>query len=254
MEMGIIGSLRRRVAAVVHPLFRSQYTNLGDIRKPQLPVHLADNIETNLKWWNDDHRWDLDGDEWTGQAAMCDVSYPVWKASLVDNLIRPYVNPSAHVIEIAPGHGRWSEYIIPASGFVTLVDLSPNCLSFCRKRFSQYQNVDYYLTTGTSLPQYCHDHIDFIWSYNSFVHMAPVVIRAYMQGFSQVLRAGGLAIIHHANIHDLTPHVQNNHPGLRSAVNAEMIRDFAAEMNLTISSQLCYWDNSKNSECHDLET
>jgi hypothetical protein len=123
--------------------------------------NLADNIEANVKQWND-YEWKLDGDEWTGQAELCGVSYNVWKTSLVDHLICPYVDPGAHVIEVAPGHGRWSEYIIPSSGFVTLDDLSPNCLCFCRKRFSQYENVDYYLTTGTSLPYYCNNKLDHI--------------------------------------------------------------------------------------------
>jgi ubiquinone/menaquinone biosynthesis C-methylase UbiE len=211
-------------------------------RKRERP---ADNVAANLKLWDQEHKWKLDGDEWAGQAELCGVPYPVWKDSLVDNLIRPHVTPVAQVIEIAPGHGRWSEYIIPTSGFVTLVDLSPNCLQFCRKKFAHCDNVDYYLTTGSSLPKYCDQNIDFIWSYDSFVHMAPAIIHAYLRGFTRVLRAGGVAVIHHANIENLNSHVQDDHPGWRSAVNAEMIRDFATELGLAVSAQFIYWDKSK---------
>lgn len=201
----------------------------------------GDNISANLRRWDQGHTWECDGDEWTGQAALCGISYSTWKASLCDTLIRPNIGPAVHAIEIAPGHGRWSEFLIAESAFVTLVDLSPSCLTFCRDKFADFKNVDYYLTTGSSLPRYA-EKIDFIFSFDSFVHMAPEIIRGYVTEFARVLRSGGTAIIHHANIDNPRSHSQASHPGWRSAVNAEIIRELAAEAGLQVNSQFQYWD------------
>lgn len=200
------------------------------------------NIVKNNATWNDRHHWSADGDEWTGQAACCCIPYEAWKQSLIDNLIRPHVGKARHVLEIAPGHGRWSGVLIANSGFCTLVDLSANCLVHCRKRFSSEPNVEYFLTTGTSLPRYCTSQIDFVWSFDSFVHMAPEIVSSYLAEIARVLRPGGLAILHHANITNVSNHVQDAHPGWRSAVNNALLRDFAVEAGLSVERQLVYWD------------
>ena len=136
------------------------------------------------------------------------------------------------MLEIAPGHGRWTEFIVDNSAFTTLVDLSPNCLGYCQRRFAANTKIDYFLTTGTSLPHYSTDHIDFIWSYDAFVHMHGEIIASYMSEFARVLKNGGLAIIHHANIRDLGSHMQDKHPGWRSAVTASLVRQWAEAAGL----------------------
>jgi ubiquinone/menaquinone biosynthesis C-methylase UbiE len=205
----------------------------------------AANVAANLAIWNQGHAWARDGDEWTGQAELCGVPYDDWKASLVEHLIAPNVTPNAEVIEIAPGHGRWSEHLISRARFVTLVDISPTCLTHCMRRFAAAPNVDYVLTTGSQLPRYAGRHVDFIWSYDSFVHMAPPVIAAYLAEFARVLRHGGKAIIHHANIADPAGHVQARHEGWRSAVNAQMVKDFAERAGLMVTDQFVYWDAAR---------
>jgi len=137
-----------------------------------------DNIEQNLDKWDRSYTWPEDGDEWRGQALACNVTYEIWKQSLVDHLITPYIH-GANVIEIAPGHGRWTEYLVKAKA-LTLVDLSPNCLDFCRNKFRDHTNLEYWQTDGAGLPA---DHtglIDLVWSYDAFVHMHPDVVESYI--------------------------------------------------------------------------
>lgn len=201
------------------------------------------NVRANYVKWDQKHHWSADGGEWTGQAALCGVSYEVWKDSLVEHLIRPHLG--GEVLEIAPGHGRWSAYLIPASAFCTLVDLSPSCLDFCRQKFVAATNVDYFLTTGTSLPRYCSGQTDFVWSYDSFVHMAPAVVRAYLAEIARVLRPGGKAIIHHADIRDPAAHDQDTHPGWRSAVNREIVQFGAEAAGLNVERQFVFWDEAQ---------
>jgi hypothetical protein len=105
--------------------------------------------------------------------------------------------------------------------------------------------VDYFLTTGTKLPHYCDGQIDFVWSYDSFVHMAPEVIHAYMSEIARVLRSAGVAIIHHANIVNLSAHKQDKHPGWRSAVDNAVIQRAAERGGLAVERQFVYWDEGK---------
>ncbi len=210
-----------------------------------MPDAVNVNILKNYVTWNDRYHWSADGDEWTGQAARCGIPYEAWKESLIERMIRPHVGQTRNVIEIAPGHGRWSEVLVPNSAFCTLVDLSSECLVKCRKRFASHSNVEYFLTTGTALPRYCTGQIDFVWSYDSFVHMAPEIVADYLGEIARVLRPGGLAILHHANISELSSHDQDKHPGWRSAVNNSVVQRFAARSSLIVERQFMYWDEDR---------
>jgi len=203
------------------------------------------NVAANRDRWDEDHTWAKDGDEWSGQAKLCGVPYEDWKASLVAHLIKPYVSSVSEIIEVAPGHGRWSEYLISVGSFVTLVDIAPGCLKHCMGRFGTAANVDYFLTDGTRLPHHATGRIDFIWSYDSFVHMTAGVIGAYMSEFARVLRPGAKAIIHHANVPNLAAHSQQQAEGWRSAVDNSMIRSFALNAGLTVAAQFSFWDEDR---------
>lgn len=207
------------------------------------PDDVAANVRSNYVVWDQKHDWSDDGDEWTGQATACGVPYAVWKDSLVEHLIRP--NLGGEILEIAPGHGRWSAYLVPGAAFCTLVDLSPSCLDFCRRKFAAASNVDYFLTTGTSLPHACPGQIDFVWSYDAFVHMAPGVVRSYVTEIARVLRPDGKAILHHADIPDPGGHEQDRHPGWRSAVNRALVQSAAAASGLSVERQFVYWDEAR---------
>lgn len=155
-------------------------------------------IDWNRQAWGADHEWDAGGDEWSGMAAHCKVPYPEWKQGLVEAFLMPYVGPERDALEIAPGHGRWSETLIATSRSVHLVDLNPECLDACRARFAAADTVTYAQTDGSSIPadDAC---CDFVWSFDSFVHIDPKVVFAYLVEISRVLRPGGYAVLHHAD-------------------------------------------------------
>ena len=134
------------------------------------------------------------------------------------------------------GHGRWSSYPIENSAFCTLVDISPNCLDHCRIRYSASRKVEYFLTTGAYLPHYCDAAIDFVWSYDSFVHLAAEIIDQYLFEIARVLRPAGAAIIHHANITNLSSH------GWRSAVNNGLVHALVDRTGMRVERQFVYWD------------
>ncbi len=200
------------------------------------------NVAANFKKWDRQHAWPEDGDEWKGQAVVCGIPYAQWKQSLVDHLIVPYVAPPMHVIEIAPGHGRWTEFLSARAGRLILVDLSPTCLEHCHARFPD-RALELFQTSGSNLPDR-NGAIDVVWSFDAFVHMHPDVVREYIAEIARVLKPGGKAVLHHAGIADLETHRQQDHQGWRSAVNAEIVRGFASEAGLSIERQFALWDEA----------
>ena len=171
------------------------------------------------------------------------MTYDAWKASLVEHLIAPHAAADAHVLEIAPGHGRWTAYLTEQFGHVTAVDLSPSCIAFCKARFSDRANIDYFVTDGTSLPQVA--NIDFVWSFDAFVHMDRAVTGAYLRGIARVLKPGGKATIHHSSVIDLDTHQQAGAQGWRAAMTAELFAQLATDAGLTVLDQIVYWDDER---------
>lgn len=226
---------------------------------------LGDNtVEENLEKWDRVHSWAEDGDEWKGQAALCGVPYEQWKHSLVDHLIVPYVGDDDVVLEVGSGHGRWTERILacPCSRLV-IVDLSPNCLEFCRNRFSD-PRLETFQTPGDKLPPDCTASVDFVWSYDSLVHVSAPQFRNYLMEISRVLKPGGLAVLHHGARRDSTLWLgwmrrfgkrgkrayrtismgrSPDGDGWRSNVSAERVARWAEQSGLIVRRQLVQWGN-----------
>src|SRR4051812_18986478 len=156
-------------------------------------------VDWNHEVWGSEHQWDSEGDEWSGMAAYCGQPYPEWKASLVETFLLPELTSDRVVLEVAPGHGRWSSLMVDRVRSLTLVDLSQSCIDACKQRFAAAENVTYIVNDGTALSGVADQSVDFIWSFDSFVHMESDVIASYLGEFARVLHPGGKAVVHHAS-------------------------------------------------------
>ena len=154
-------------------------------------------IENNRQLWDQDYDWPEDGDEWNGQAADCGQPYEVWKKALVQHFLTPRLNPDVTLVEIGPGHGRWAEFIVGRCKTLYLADLSTSCLQHCRQRFGD-EGIVYVPTDGHSLTQVPDAAVDFVWSYDCFVHIGPEDTAGYLRDIRRVLKPGAEAVIHHA--------------------------------------------------------
>jgi SAM-dependent methyltransferase len=152
-------------------------------------------LEENRFW--DTYDWPQDGDEWTDQAAFCGIAYPVWKQDIVDSLIVPRLANRSTVLEVAMGHGRWTPFLAQRAWRYIGRDFSPSCVIFCRKRFADLTNVDFQYTDGRTLLAVPSGSVQFIWSFDSFVHIEPDITEGYLAEFARVLSPGGRCAIHH---------------------------------------------------------
>ena len=155
-------------------------------------------VDWNRDEWGAQHRWEHDGDEWSGMAAHCRQPYRAWKLALIEAFLLPHTGPDRDALEIAPGHGRWSEALIDTCRHVTLVDLNPSCIDACRARFGDRGNLELHVNDGRTLPS-PDDSVDLVWSFDSFVHMDADVIESYVGDIARVLRPGGIVVLHHAD-------------------------------------------------------
>src|SRR4029077_16137409 len=99
----------------------------------------------------------------------------------------PSIAESSMVLEVAVGHGRWTPFLARRAQRYIGVDFSLSCIDFCRKRFAHLTNVDFHNTDGCTLSFLLSDSVQFIWSYDSFVHMEPDITECYLAEFARIL-------------------------------------------------------------------
>jgi len=176
------------------------------------------------EWSNYD--WSARGEEWTQDT--------LWKDSIVKEVLEPNVPLEANILEIGPGAGRWTEYLVRRAEHLTLVDLTPECIRLCKKRFGDFQNVSYFVNDGKDLSFIPGQSIDRIWSFDVFVHIQARDIENYVKQFSTILAPGGRGIVHHSGKGAL-------HEGWRSDMTADQMVIFCRKYGLSVIEQFNSW-------------
>jgi SAM-dependent methyltransferase len=155
-------------------------------------------IISNRQTYNDPGTWNRCGDSWTFHADSCGQDYGVWKRSVVETFLDPYLGSSVDVLEVGPGFGRWTEFIVARSHSLTLVDVSSTCIEACQDRFGDdLPERAFVVNDGRSLPL-TDSSLDLIWSFATFVHIDAPDVDAYLAECYRTLRPGGHFVIHHA--------------------------------------------------------
>ncbi|MGA9864141.1 MAG: class I SAM-dependent methyltransferase [Terriglobales bacterium] len=151
-------------------------------------------IKENLRYW-DEYDWPSAGDEWS---AAWGSSQEQWNTQIFPHISR-FV-PTHTILEIAPGYGRWTQFLYPLCTRLILVDLVSKCIDACRRRFACVDHIEYHVNDGRSLDAIENNSVDFVFSMDSLVHADPTVMREYTLQLGRKLRDGGLGFIHHSNL------------------------------------------------------
>jgi len=158
-----------------------------------------------------------------------------------DGVIWPIIQNLQHVLELAPGHGRNTEFLRRLATSITLVDVNSNCIDACRERFGDRVEgcqFRYFVTAGDSLAMVDSESQTLVYSFDSMVHFDSSVVKAYVHEIARVLRPGGSAFLHHSNYGTVAPNSDWAHnPGNRSDMTAERMRAFASEAGLEVTFQ-----------------
>jgi ubiquinone/menaquinone biosynthesis C-methylase UbiE len=185
-------------------------------------------VETNYHVWNEKYHWSAQGDEWSERWGSAEQQW----YSLILPRIYHYL-PADHILEIAPGQGRWTQFLMRYAGVMSLVDLSENCIEYCRKRFAGDDHLRFFVNDGRSLDVIQDQSVDFVFSFDSLVHAEFDVMQGYLSEIQRVLRPGGHAVIHHSNLGEVWS-------STKWKIRRRLIR-VAQKVGLRISDKAPHW-------------
>jgi hypothetical protein len=157
-------------------------------------------VAQNLHAWNVDYSWPQDGEEWSGPWGSSDAQ---WFDTLLPR-IHSFI-PADTVLEIAPGHGRWTRFLKDCCSHLMVVDVSANCIDACKRAFASCPHITYHVNDGRSLDMIADKSIDFAFSFDSLVHAEADVVGSYLEYLAVKLRPNGVGFFHHSHIGSYWP-------------------------------------------------
>ena len=157
-------------------------------------------LEHNAIVWETEWDWSQRGDEWS---AWWGGTPALWHGALLPRLHR--FLPAPTILEIAPGHGRWTQYLKDHCERLVLVDLAERCIDACRGRFAGEDHLEYHVNDGRSLEMVEDGSVDLAFSFDSLVHAEADVLGAYVGQLARKLRPDGIGFVHHSNMGALRP-------------------------------------------------
>ena len=83
-------------------------------------------IEENVYKWNEDYSWQSGGEPWS---APWGSSSAQWYGCIYPRIQR--FLPAPTILEIAPGFGRWTEFLLSHCDTLIGVDVAPKCVEAC---------------------------------------------------------------------------------------------------------------------------
>jgi hypothetical protein len=152
-------------------------------------------VERNRWAWDVKYPWADGGDSWSerwgGPAKQ-------WHGAILPR-ISAFL-PARTCLEIAPGYGRWTQFLKDACERLIIVDLSSRCIAACQQRFADCSNISYYVNDGRSLEMISENSVDFVFSFDSLVHVEADILEAYLQQLAVKMTKDGVGFVHHSNL------------------------------------------------------
>jgi SAM-dependent methyltransferase len=206
----------------------------------------------DLRWnhevWGEAQNWHDAGEGWSVPWGNSEAQ---WFGSLYPRLHR--FLPARNILEIAPGLGRWTRFLLPLCDNYVGIDLAPVCIAACRNTFSDAGHAKFIQNDGMSLAQIPDSSINLVFSFDSLVHADFDVFESYIPQIIQKLTANGVAFLHHSNLlaHSGSSLV-NIHNRSLSVSAANVGKLIAASGGDVLVQELIDWVNSPIS--HDCFT
>jgi ubiquinone/menaquinone biosynthesis C-methylase UbiE len=151
-------------------------------------------LAENKSVFDGSYEWRSGGDEWSGAWGTAQAQ---WAGCLYPRIF-PFLR--GRILEIAPGHGRWTHFLRDHCTSLIGIDLSATCISECRRKFNSDPRLHFEVGDGSRLPMVPDGSIDFAFSFDSLVHAEADILESYVSELARVLRTNAIAFIHHSNL------------------------------------------------------
>jgi len=184
------------------------------------------NIDEQKNLWNDPKNWVDDGHEWSNFFGTTDI---LWK--ILYPKIENYIN--GEVLEIAPGYGRITKYLLEKTNDLSVIDLSDICIEKCKIKFGN--KIKSYIVNDGKTLTFENETFDFIFSFDSFVHMTADVIENYVNEIHRTLKNNGYAFIHHSFFYGSNIPIENL--GGRSNMTPDLFKNIVNKYDMHVISQ-----------------
>ncbi|MGE0142333.1 MAG: class I SAM-dependent methyltransferase [Planctomycetota bacterium] len=204
--------------------------------------------ENIASWTNYD--WSQRGDDWSSSWGS---SRMLWFRTLLPRIF--HFLPAQHVLEIAPGFGRITAFLLDHCERLSGVDITERCVDACRERFLGVSKAEFFRNDGLSLECVPDSSIDFATSWDSLVHAEPAVLESYVRQLARKLVPGGTAFLHHSNLGDLRDlgvgESANENTHWRDPnMGGTRMRDFVRRAGLILDAQeLVQWGHPQPIDC-----
>lgn len=177
--------------------------------------------------------------------------------------------PCDHILEIAPGFGRWTAFLKDVGQQLTAVDLSESCIAHCRERFKDVPQVRCIRNDGKSLDMVPDGSVDFVFSFDSLVHAELDALDPYLAQLARKLKPDGVAFLHHSNARAfrlrfalsrrlpvglryflMRARVLRNDHARAFSVSAPLVAQLCVRSGLScVAQELINWGYIKNLDC-----
>jgi SAM-dependent methyltransferase len=159
-------------------------------------------IEWNRHHWGRQYPWSAHGDEWSYSFGSASAHWFAFILPRLHRYLPSLAAPDSRIVEIAPGHGRWTQFLLTHCQTLAAYDASEPCVAYCADRFRNRVadgSAEFHLTDGFSLPKK-DATIDLVFSFGSLVHAKRDVLQDYLSHLSRCLKPGRFAFLQHSNL------------------------------------------------------
>jgi len=211
-------------------------------------------INENLSLWDKTYVWTQGGDEWSAKWGSPEAQWFGCIYPRIHNFV-----PARTILEIAPGHGRWTKYLKDLASLLVIVDIAPTCIQTCKERFLGSSHIAGFVNDGKSLDMVPDGTVDFVFSFDSLVHAECDVLEGYLEQLGRKLTSDGVGFFHHSNIGAYAPQLGSgqmiNSHGRAPSMTAEKFAAYCAQSNLScIGQELINWLGNQLTDCFSIFT
>ena len=115
-----------------------------------------------------------------------------------DHFLVPYITQDSVIVEIGPGGGRWTRYMLAAKE-IYAIDYYQEMLREFNKNFHGHKNVKCVKNNGDDFPGISPNSIDFVFSYGTFVHLDIDIIDRYLGNMKPLLKTKANVVIQYSD-------------------------------------------------------